>query len=59
MPDTSTSAHCYCLKALMATRLAKPTDLKTRTFVILFQAHITDFNDLCQVHVKSTFSVFF
>lgn len=30
-----------------------------QTFIILFQAHITNFYNLCQIHMKSTFSVFF
>jgi len=34
-------------------------DLKVQTFVILFQAHVTNFNNLCQVHMQSTFCVFF
>lgn len=31
----------------------------TPTFIIIFEANVTRLNDLCQVYVKSSFSVFF
>lgn len=52
------SAHGYSFENMNCGMFSRTGDT-WQTFVILFQAHITNFNDLCQVNMKSPFRVFF